>query len=244
MNQLKHMPDGMEDLMATGESVWWYVKEGEKYGPFSAPELKQNAISGSLAPTDLIWKEGFPDWVPASSAKGLFPPPQNASPPPIPVTKKNTDPPAFTPPAPMLNKVVNDIPVESIEKSVESVKAPNAVWGRRFTAIKKLDTCELKDLTSEEKVLVLFNPWALFFGPFYYLAKGLWKKAIIFSLIFFTSYFILLIIADIVSDSITASARIGVLIFIANYLVVPIFYCLNANRDYYKKYVLKHKGWW
>lgn len=53
-------------------SDWFYSRNDEKHGPISSVELRQLARSGVLLPTDLIWKEGMPTWVKASSAKDLF----------------------------------------------------------------------------------------------------------------------------------------------------------------------------
>jgi len=57
---------------------WFFTRDGQQYGPLTALELKKFAKDGRLLPTDLLWKEGMPTWVPASSAKGLF-----VSPPPM-----------------------------------------------------------------------------------------------------------------------------------------------------------------
>jgi hypothetical protein len=51
---------------------WHYSRGGKTVGPVSALELKRLASSGQLAPTDLVWKEGMPDWVAADQLKGLF----------------------------------------------------------------------------------------------------------------------------------------------------------------------------
>lgn len=51
---------------------WFWMKDGQKHGPIDTPQLKQMAQAGQIKPTDLIWREGLPDWVPASKAKGLF----------------------------------------------------------------------------------------------------------------------------------------------------------------------------
>jgi serine/threonine protein kinase len=52
---------------------YFYTRGEEQCGPVSSSELKALAAAGSLLPTDQIWKDGMPEWVPASSAKGLFP---------------------------------------------------------------------------------------------------------------------------------------------------------------------------
>src|SRR5690349_20840663 len=55
------------------ENQWWYAHGGEQLGPVSPADLRQLAASGSLAPTDLVWREGMAQWAPASRVKGLFP---------------------------------------------------------------------------------------------------------------------------------------------------------------------------
>ena len=50
------------------------MQGGQRRGPVEAAALKQLAINGQLKPTDMIWREGMPDWLPARQAKGLFPP--------------------------------------------------------------------------------------------------------------------------------------------------------------------------
>jgi len=52
--------------------IWFYTRGGKQMDPVSTPELKQLASRGLLKPTDMVWKEGMPQWVRASSAMGLF----------------------------------------------------------------------------------------------------------------------------------------------------------------------------
>lgn len=51
---------------------WFYARDGQKHGPLSPPDLKRLSTSGQLLPTDLIWKQGMAQWVPAGSVKQLF----------------------------------------------------------------------------------------------------------------------------------------------------------------------------
>jgi hypothetical protein len=51
---------------------WYYIKDGEKHGPVHVVNLKRLAQNEKLMPTDLLWKEGLADWVPAGRLKGLF----------------------------------------------------------------------------------------------------------------------------------------------------------------------------
>jgi len=51
---------------------WYYAKGKQKFGPVESVELKRLASARVLLPADLVWKEGQPKWVRASSVKGLF----------------------------------------------------------------------------------------------------------------------------------------------------------------------------
>lgn len=52
--------------------MWHYTSLGTQMEPVTEAELKRLASLGLLRPTDLVWKEGMPDWIRASSAKELF----------------------------------------------------------------------------------------------------------------------------------------------------------------------------
>ncbi|MFK7850841.1 MAG: CD225/dispanin family protein [Akkermansiaceae bacterium] len=45
---------------------WFYSKNGTQMGPVSTEELSSKAASGEVLNTELIWKEGMPDWKPLS----------------------------------------------------------------------------------------------------------------------------------------------------------------------------------
>ena len=60
---------------------WHYERDGTRYGPVSDAELRRVALAGGLRPTDLVWRTGLSDWVPACRVSGLFPP---EPPPPLP----------------------------------------------------------------------------------------------------------------------------------------------------------------
>lgn len=51
-----------------------YSHNGESLGPVSVEQLRQLAASGQLTPSDLVWREGLAEWVPAGRLKGLFSP--------------------------------------------------------------------------------------------------------------------------------------------------------------------------
>lgn len=78
-------------LQIQQDKIWWYATGDQKFGPYSARELKTIANSGKFVSTDLVWKEGYPNWVAASSIKGLIPPSPANKPPPLPPTHSNPE---------------------------------------------------------------------------------------------------------------------------------------------------------
>lgn len=52
---------------------WFYLKEDKQGGPLSDLGLWDLFTRGELSPTALVWREGMPQWVPASSIEGLVP---------------------------------------------------------------------------------------------------------------------------------------------------------------------------
>lgn len=84
----------------------WYVsRTGQRSGPFSDAELRALATAGSLAPTDVVWREGLPSWVAAGTIRGLFAesnprPTPRALPPPLPATTPASPSPGALPTTP------------------------------------------------------------------------------------------------------------------------------------------------
>jgi hypothetical protein len=59
-------------MTAPASSTQWYLaREGQQYGPLSDAELARFIELGHMLPSDLLWREGFPDWRPAMV---VFPP--------------------------------------------------------------------------------------------------------------------------------------------------------------------------
>ena len=52
---------------------WFYATDAGQAGPVDAPELHRLAAEGALRPTNLVWREGLPEWIAASTVPGLFP---------------------------------------------------------------------------------------------------------------------------------------------------------------------------
>lgn len=52
--------------------IWFYTRSGKQMEPVSTAELRQMAAQGHLKPTDMVWREGMPQWIRAAAAKGIF----------------------------------------------------------------------------------------------------------------------------------------------------------------------------
>ena len=51
---------------------WYYSKGEQQFGPILLEQLVAGAQSGTIVPTDLIWTDGMPCWLPADSVPDLF----------------------------------------------------------------------------------------------------------------------------------------------------------------------------
>ena len=47
---------------------WFLARDGQQHGPIRADEMSKIIEMGYLLPNDLVWRQGFSDWQPASSA--------------------------------------------------------------------------------------------------------------------------------------------------------------------------------
>jgi uncharacterized protein DUF2628 len=88
---------------------------------------------------------------------------------------------------------------------------------------------------SDSWKLSSFNLAALFFGPFYYLFKGMWKKGLTLS--FLSMVWVLAV------DAILALVGLGSFTYTARFAAAAAYGAL-ANGDYYAKMVLGQNGWW
>jgi GYF domain 2 len=61
---------------------WYFARDKQRLGPFSAAELKDFAAQGQLQPSDTVWKEGIARGVVADQVKHLFSAPPAEGPPP------------------------------------------------------------------------------------------------------------------------------------------------------------------
>jgi hypothetical protein len=57
--------------------TYWIARGGTKQGPYTLEDAQRMLAAGSISPTDLAWKEGMPQWLPA----GQVIPPAGGAPP-------------------------------------------------------------------------------------------------------------------------------------------------------------------
>lgn len=111
-------------------------------------------------------------------------------------------------------------------------------WKQKFRLLMKAGGPGLprfKTLSFGERFRVNFNLLAFLFGPFYYLAKGMCKKAICF----FGVWALIIITLGYALDLAGLSKVADALGYGA-----AAFFGTRANIDYYKKMVLQDNGWW
>ena len=132
---------------------------------------------------------------------------------------------------------VNDVPEASVAAAIAGLPVSDS-WKAKFQLIEKAGGVKLPDakaLSSGERMKVMFNVLAFLFGPFYYLAKGMWKKAI--------SLFVVCVAAVVLIELLLEMVGYGQLGKALTYGSAAVF-AIRANIDYYKKMVLGQNGWW
>lgn len=111
-------------------------------------------------------------------------------------------------------------------------------WKVRFRLLERaggVKLPKLKELSTGERMKIMFNVLAFLFGPLYYLSKGMWKKA----LVLFAICFLILVVLEL-TLSLVGLGRLGNAV---GYGIGAIF-AVRANIDFYKKMVLRDNGWW
>lgn len=120
---------------------YFYARGEEQFGPVSSQQLRQLANTGQLLPTDLIWKEGMADWVPAERIRALSLTTKQpyASPPPPPLLSPQNEfepnPPASTSATPAV-----DFDFTQGQAAVRELGAQATVAGRRAATVAKAAT--------------------------------------------------------------------------------------------------------
>lgn len=128
------------------------------------------------------------------------------------------------------------VPRQHDQPSAASI-APT--WLARFELIEKAggpSLPKMRSLSFGERWRLLANWWAALFGPFYYFAKGMWKKGIsLWAAVWLVTWAIE-----------TAMEFYGLppLSNLAETIAAASVFAVRANIDYYKKTVLRQNGWW
>jgi hypothetical protein len=50
---------------------WYFSKNGVQFGPVSQSELCNKLATGEIARTELVWRDGMSDWIPAAQVPEL-----------------------------------------------------------------------------------------------------------------------------------------------------------------------------
>ncbi len=93
---------------------WYYAKNGKQEGPVSAGSLRSMIVSGEIAATDLIWREGMGEWTPAGqvaefSGGGIVAPPGGSQ-----IPQGGVPQPGQVPGAPVAHAPIPNYLVQSI----------------------------------------------------------------------------------------------------------------------------------
>src|SRR5205085_3670359 len=56
---------------------WYYAEAGRQCGPVATEQLDEFVRSGKILPTNLVWREGMPDWKPYAALQPPAPPSQS-----------------------------------------------------------------------------------------------------------------------------------------------------------------------
>ena len=135
----------------------------------------------------------------------------------------------YVPAAPVISRPAMPPPTrDNISKLDVSEK-----WKSRFRSIENAggpDLPHFRKLPMRERRAVQFNWSAFFFGPFYFLAKGLWRQAIV--------YLVAAIACVLIMDAIGLD-KLGRAV---GYGFAAV-YGIRANVSYYKKIVLGEAPW-
>ncbi|WXL26332.1 DUF2628 domain-containing protein [Ectopseudomonas mendocina] len=112
-------------------------------------------------------------------------------------------------------------------------------WKKRFSALSLAGGPKMphfKHLSkAERRQIGMFNLLAFFFGPLYYIAKGMWRKAL--------SLFAVCAAVAITVGLVMEQFGYGEFTRALSYGLAGVF-AARANIDYYKKMLLNDNGWW
>jgi anti-sigma-K factor RskA len=112
-------------------------------------------------------------------------------------------------------------------------------WKKRFSALSLAGGPKMPNLKqlskAERRQIGAFNILAFLFGPLYYIAKGMWRKAL--------SLFAVCAAVAITVGLVMEHFGYGEFTRALSYGLAAVF-AARANIDYYKKMLLNDNGWW
>lgn len=106
-------------------------------------------------------------------------------------------------------------------------------WKHRFRIIERAGGADLprsRELSSSDRRAVRFNMLAFLLGPFYFLAKGLWRQALLYTVIWLAVVMLMQLMG------------LGALVRVLGY-GVPAVCAVRANTSYYCKAVSGDAPW-
>ncbi|WP_338770888.1 DUF2628 domain-containing protein [Massilia sp. METH4] len=113
------------------------------------------------------------------------------------------------------------------------------VWKNRFALIERAGgstRANMLILPFDDRLRAGFNIWAFLFGALYFLAKGMWRRAL--------SYTLTVVAISIIFTVYFGSNEVGKRRPNPVNLGGAVFFSIMANRSYYKHKVLNDRGWW
>lgn len=100
---------------------WYYSKNGTQLGPVDESALRSKLASGELSPSDLVWREGLADWLPAARVPEFQSSPTAAAPGPL-------SPPVSAPPLGQPQPQPYSPPLAHGTPSPQALQIPNYLW--------------------------------------------------------------------------------------------------------------------
>ena len=219
----------LADRLRKKSNMQWYFAAGAtKVGPLSEAEVLQEVKSGRISVGTLVWHDGLTRWAPAETILPAYFPQVDLGPPPLPgeALQVQLNAPSSSPNSPPISADV-----------LAQISEP---WRTRFDLIDKCggfngnaflpdvaDRKKIRELGFLAPIRLAINIWAFLFGPFYYFAKGMWRRGL-----------------SLCAIGLLLSKLIDNLGFhAASMTSASALFMLRANMDYYRKVVLNDNGW-
>ncbi|GAB2867445.1 hypothetical protein GCM10027277_40610 [Pseudoduganella ginsengisoli] len=120
-----------------------------------------------------------------------------------------------------------------------ALPAISDAWRTRFALLHKAGGAAMPQsiaLSMAERAVVRFNVLAFVLGPIYYVAMGMWKKAVTLGLLALALIGVIQMLLAALNLSHSGLAAMA-------YLILPVTYAARANIDYFTRIVLHDDSW-